>query len=113
MNIRRIIREEMNDFDWVKDTTTIEVGKCFLINNEEKYKTRSLNAVVTIKEMEQMEWKNNIYQKGGKFNPNNIVIHLVGVTQKDKEKVGPNFRLSYSELIEFINTDYLRPTNCK
>ena len=112
MNIRRIIREEMNDFDWVKDTTTIEVGKCFLINNEEKYKIRSLNAVVTIKEMEQMGWKNNIYQKGGKFNPNDIVIHLVGVTQKDKEKVGPNFRLSYSELVEFINTDYLRPTDC-
>ena len=110
-SIRKIIKEEINNFDWTQNP--IEVGKCFLINNEEKYKIRSLNAVVTIKSMEQRGWKNNIYQKGGKFNPNDIIIHLVGVTQEDKEDVGPNFRITYNELVEDINDDYLRPTNCK
>ena len=107
-SIRRIIREEMNDLEWIKENP-IEVGKCFRIYDWDG----NVDATVTIKSMEQMGWKNNIYQKGSKFNPNDIVIHLVGVTQKDKEKVGPNFRLSYSELVEFINTDYLRPTDCK
>lgn len=108
MNIKRIIKEEIDDLEWIKENP-IEVGKCFIINDY----YRSLNVVVTIKEMEQMEWKNNIYQKGDEFNPDDIIIHLVGVTQEDKEDVGPNFRLTYSELVEDINNDYLTPTNCK
>jgi len=99
-SIRRIIREEINNFDWTQNP--IEIGKCFIINDY----YRSLNAVVTIKEMEQREGRDQ-------FNPNDVIIHLVGVSQEDKEDVGPNFRLTYNELVEDINDDYLRPTNCK
>ena len=85
------------------------MGKCFIINDF----YRSLNVIVTIKEMEQREWKNNIYQKGGEFNPDDILIHLVGVTQEDKEDVGPNFRITYNELVEDINDGNLVLTKCK
>ena len=70
----------------LKAQTTIEVGKCFRIYDLDG----NVDAIVTIKEMKQKEWKDNIYQEGGEFNPDDIIIHLVGVTQKDKERVGPN-----------------------
>ena len=101
--------KESDDFDWVKDATTIEVGKCFRIYDLDG----NVDAIVTIKSMEQREWKDNIYQEGGEFNPDDIIIHLVGVTQKDKERVGPNYRLSYSDLVDNINNGFEVPTNCK
>jgi hypothetical protein len=109
MNIKRIIKEEMDDFDWVKDATTIEVGKCFRIYDWDG----NVDVIVTIKEMEQKEWEDNIYQKGGKFNPDDIIIHLVGVTQKDKERVGPNLRIPYNELVEYMKEGDLAPSNCE
>ena len=111
ISMKQIIKKalkEMNDFKWIKENP-IEIGKCFIINDY----YRSLNAVVTIKEIEQREWEDNIYQKGGKFKPTDVIIHLVGVTQEDKKDVGPNFRITYNELVEDINDDYLIPTNCK
>jgi hypothetical protein len=101
--------KESGDFDWVKDATTIEVGKCFRIYDWDG----NVDAIVTIKEMGQKEWKDNIYQKGGKFNPNDIIIHLVGVTQKDKERVGPNLRIPYNELVEYMKEGDLAPINCE
>jgi hypothetical protein len=94
MNIRKIIREEMDGLEWIKENP-IEVGKCFRIYDF----YGNVDATVTIKSMEQREWKDNIRQKGGKFNPDDVIIHLVGVTQKDKERVGPNYRISYNDLV--------------
>jgi len=101
--------KESDDLDWVRDTTTIEVGKCFIVYNYDG----SIDAIVTIKEMEQREWEDNIYRKGGKFDPDNITIHLVGVTQKDKGRVGSNFRIIYNDLVKYINDGVLAPTNCE
>ena len=61
MNIRRIIKEEMDGLEWVKGNP-ISVGKCFTLYKSDG----SIDTIVTIKEMEQREWKDNIYQKGGK-----------------------------------------------
>ena len=69
--------------------------------------------MLTIKEIEQREWEDNIYRKGGKFNPDDIIIHLVGVTQKDKGRVGPNFRIPYNELVESIKDGDLVPADCE
>ena len=107
MNIRKIIREEMDGLEWIKENP-IEVGKCFRIYDF----YGNVDATVTIKEIKQKEWKDNIYQKGGKFNPNDVIIHLVGVTQKDKERVGPNYRISYNDLVYNINNGFEVPTDC-
>ena len=106
-SIRRIIREEMDDLEWIKENP-IEVGKCFRIYDLDG----NVDATVTIKEIEQREWKDNIRQKGGKFNPDDIIIHLVGVTQKDKKRVGPNYRISYNDLVYNINNGFEVPTDC-
>ncbi len=98
---------ESEDLEWIKENP-IEVGKCFRIYDF----YGNVDAIVTIKEIEQREWKDNIRQKGGKFNPDDIIIHLVGVTQKDKERVGPNYRISYNDLVYNINNGFEVPTDC-
>ena len=98
---------ESDDLDWIKGNP-ISVGKCFTL-----YKSDGgIDAIVTIKEMEQREWKDNIYQKGGKFDPDNITIHLVGVNKNAKERVGSSFRISYNDLVESMNDGDLAPTDC-
>ena len=104
--IRKILKES-DDLDWIRGNP-ISVGKCFTLYKSDG----SIDAIVTIKEMEQREWKDNIYQKGGKFDPDNVTIHLVGVNKNAKERVGSNFRISYNDLVENINDGDLAPTDC-
>lgn len=107
-NIIKIIKEEIDGLEWIRENP-IEVGKCFRVYTHKG----DIYGVVTIKEMEQREWEDNIYQKGDKFNPNDVIIHLVGVTKKDKKRIGPNFRITYNGLVQNINNGDLVPTNCE
>jgi len=124
MNIRRIIREEINDFDWAENH--IEVGKCFkkLSSNYRKeggWLIDEPNENYTVKIIDIKQGK-ELHNKGkwidipkGSFDERAVIIKFARPEMKRTGYTNwtGDIELYYSNVQEWLNDGWLVPTECE
>lgn len=103
MNIKRIIREEINDFDWVGEDL-IKVGNCFTIkdnmmNKDIKIKVTEIEVPSYVEEWNNLQLKNRTH------------VHF-GSVHSNKWGDTLNFELRYSEVEQWIHRSIMTPIEC-
>ena len=119
MNLKRIIREEINDFDWAENQ--IEVGKCFVTN----YNTGD-NKTLKIIEIRQIDRDTDWFRTGSfggtsrhpwpKQNKDSFEVagFFIGNIIVVFEGSGSSLDwLYYTKLETWLNRGLLIPTDCK